>query len=72
MRAGLLERDSIVNMADIIEGAEPGRQNDDQIFLYSVGGMPVEDVAWATEVYRTALDKGIGTTLNLWESPALA
>ena len=72
MRAGLLERESIVDMADIIEGAEPGRQNDDQIFLYSVGGMPVEDVAWATEVHRTALEKDIGTKLNLWESPALA
>lgn len=72
LRAGLLERDSIVDMADIMEGAEPGRQNDDQIFLYSVGNKPVEDLAWATEVYRTALDTGIGTKLNLWESPALA
>lgn len=72
MRAGLLERESIVDMADIIEDAAPGRQDDDQIFLYSVGGMPVEDVAWATEVYRNAVDKGIGTKLNLWDAPNLA
>ena len=40
--------------------------------LLSVGGMPVEDVAWATTVYRTAVEHGIGTPLNLWERPALA
>jgi ornithine cyclodeaminase len=36
-----------------------------------VGGMPVEDVAWGTIVYRNALEKGIGTKLNLWETPDL-
>ena len=59
-------------MADIIEDAAPGRQDNEQIFLYSVGGMPVEDVAWATEVYRNAVEKGIGTKLNLWDAPNLA
>lgn len=48
------------------------RKHDTEIVLYSAGGMPVEDVAWATEVYRTALERGIGIKLNLWESPALA
>lgn len=37
-----------------------------------LGGMPVEDIAWATEVYRNAVDKGIGTKLNLWDAPNLA
>lgn len=72
MGAGLLERGSIVDMADIIEDAAPGRQDNEQIFLYSVGCMPVEDVASATEVYRNAVEKGIGTKLNLWDAPNLA
>lgn len=37
-----------------------------------LGGMPVEDIAWATEVYRNTVDKGIGTKLNLWDAPNLA
>lgn len=48
----------------------PGRRGDDEIIVYSVGGMPVEDVAWACEVYENARERGIGTTLNFWEAPA--
>ncbi|WP_272879008.1 hypothetical protein [Rothia nasimurium] len=40
--------------------------------VYSVGGMPIEDVAWATVVYRKAVQKGIGTVLNLWDVPAMS
>lgn len=70
--AGTLPFERIEEIADVATGALPGRRSDEEIILYSAGGMPVEDVAWATEVYRTALDKGIGVKLNLWESPALA
>lgn len=71
-RAGSLDSDDIVEMADIITGDRPKHRIDDEIVLYSAGGMPVEDVAWATEVYQTALEKGIGTKLNLWDAPTLA
>jgi ornithine cyclodeaminase len=37
-----------------------------------VGGLPVEDVAWGTIIYRNALANGIGTKLNLWDKPNLA
>ena len=46
--------------------------NMDEIIIMSVGGMPVEDVAWGTVVYRNALAKGIGVKLNLWETPVLS
>ena len=52
-------------------GAAPGRQNDEEIIMLSVGGMPVEDVAWGTYVYRNAIERGIGVKLNLWEEPVL-
>ena len=59
------------NIGAIANGKVPGRESDDQIILYSVGGMPVEDVAWGKTVYETALEKGIGTKLNLWDAPYL-
>jgi N-[(2S)-2-amino-2-carboxyethyl]-L-glutamate dehydrogenase len=40
--------------------------------MLSVGGMPVEDVAWATVVYRNAIEKGIGVSLNLWDKPMMS
>ncbi len=68
---GTLPKERLVNIGDIAAGRAPGRENDEQIFCYSIGGMPVEDVAWAYDVYHNALDKGIGTKLNLWEAPVL-
>ncbi|NIF22173.1 tyramine oxidase subunit B [Candidatus Pantoea multigeneris] len=66
---GKLTRDDLEDIGKIVYGAAPGRTNDEEIIIMSVGGMPVEDVAWGTKVYRKALGKGIGVKLNLWESP---
>jgi ornithine cyclodeaminase/alanine dehydrogenase-like protein (mu-crystallin family) len=72
VRDGRMSPEQFEDIGEIIQGLTPGRASDDEVFIYSVGGMPVEDVAWATKVYRNALRDGIGTKLNLWETPALA
>lgn len=66
-----LEKSRMENIGAILNGKLPGRESDDQIIIYSIGGMPVEDVAWGKTVYENALAKGIGTRLNLWEKPYL-
>jgi ornithine cyclodeaminase len=66
-----MQLDEVEDIGKIIAGAAPGRKNDEEIIIMSVGGMPVEDVAWGTVVYRNAIEKGIGVTLNLWETPVL-
>ena len=58
-------------MGGILVGDQKGRDNEDQIIVYAVGGMPVEDVAWAYDVYQRALEMGVGTKLNLWNEPEL-
>ncbi|MBB3859369.1 ornithine cyclodeaminase [Novosphingobium hassiacum] len=68
---GRIPRDSLEDLGRIVSGDAPGRRNDDEIIMLSVGGMAVEDVAWGTHVYRRALAEGIGTRLNLWNEPAL-
>lgn len=69
---GRMTPEQFEDIGEIIAGATPGRTNDDEIFIYSVGGMPVEDVAWATQIYRNAVREGIGQKLKLWDTPALA
>lgn len=69
---GKISREDIIDIADIIEGKVPGRESEDDIIVYSVGGMPVEDVAWGTVLYRNAIEKGIGTELQLWKKPDMA
>ena len=68
---GKMTRDALEDLGAICAGEAPGRQSDDEIIILSVGGMPIEDVAWGTVVYRNAVEKGIGTKLNLWDEPAL-
>lgn len=68
---GKLTLEQLEDLGKIVSGDAPGRQNDDEIIIMSVGGMPVEDVAWATVIYRNAMEKGIGVKLNLWDEPVL-
>lgn len=69
---GRMTREQMEDLALIVTGQLPGRRDDEEIVLMSVGGMPVEDVAWGTAVYRRAVQRGIGTPLNLWDMPVLA
>ncbi|MCG9554777.1 tyramine oxidase subunit B [Vibrio sp. Isolate31] len=68
---GKLTLNDLQDLGAIVAGDTFARQNDDEIIILSVGGMPVEDVAWATKIYRNAVDKGIGVSLNLWDQPVL-
>ena len=68
---GKLEKSRMEDMGAILNGEVPGRANDDQIILYSIGGMPIEDVAWGTTIYRKAKAEGIGTGLKIWDKPYL-
>ncbi len=66
-----INRNDISDMGGILLGEQKGRENENQIIIYAVGGMPVEDVAWAHDIYLNALKCGIGTKLNLWDKSAL-
>ncbi|MDR0819523.1 MAG: ornithine cyclodeaminase [Oscillospiraceae bacterium] len=72
MRDGKIKREDIIDLGDVINGVKPAREFENQIVINSVGGMPVEDLAWGLTVYNNAVAKGLGTSLNLWDTPALA
>ena len=72
LHEGRIQREDIVDIADIINKKHPGRESDDEIIVYSVGGMPVEDIDWGGTVYRNALKEGIGVELPLWDQPDMA
>ncbi len=69
---GLIQASDIIDITDVIQGKHAGRESDDEIIVYSVGGMPVEDIAWGGTVYRNAVAKGIGVKLPLWDQPEMA
>ena len=67
-----IKREEIIDVADVITGVHQGRESDEERIIYSVGGMPVEDIAWGETVYKNALKMGIGIKLPLWDTPDLA
>lgn len=69
---GKMKKENIDDLGDVLTGKIPVHRKENEIIIYSIGGMPIEDVAWGTIIYRNALKKGIGTKLNLWKEPYLA
>ena len=69
---GRIERSEVTELGEILLGEKPGRKSEDEIIMVSVGGMPILDVGWGYECYCKAKEKGIGTSLNLWEKPYLS
>lgn len=68
---GKMKPEQIDDLGDVLLGNIPVHRKEDEIVIYSVGGMPTEDVAWGSMVYRNALKNGIGTKLNLWDAPKM-
>lgn len=68
---GRILRESITEIGEIIAKEKSGRDSEEQILLYAVGGMPIEDVAWGYDIYMNAMEKGIGTKLKVWDISAL-
>ncbi|MBL8928113.1 MAG: hypothetical protein JNM77_18055 [Pseudonocardia sp.] len=72
---GLIDRGALpalrdsVDLGNVILGNRPGRTDDAQRTLFVASGMAVFDVGWGYDLYRTALEKGIGQRLTLWDQP---
>ncbi|HHX69995.1 MAG TPA: ornithine cyclodeaminase [Gallicola sp.] len=64
---GRMTDEIIMDIGDVINGKVPARESEDDVIIFALGGQPVYDVAWGYRVYQNALEKGIGTKLNLWE-----
>lgn len=64
---GLISRDSIDHLGEIIRGKKPARKSEDEIIFVAIEGMPIEDIAWGSEVYKNAIENGIGQQLKVWD-----
>ncbi|WP_159885896.1 2,3-diaminopropionate biosynthesis protein SbnB [Paenibacillus puerhi] len=53
-------------LGELVIGAKPGREKDDEIIILNPMGMAIEDIACARRIYAEALKEGIGTRLPLY------
>jgi ornithine cyclodeaminase len=65
LREGLIARDDIVEIGEVIGGRARGRTTDEQITLYKSVGVAVQDAAAASLVIGAAKAKGIGRQIDL-------
>ncbi|HEU4506922.1 MAG TPA: ornithine cyclodeaminase family protein [Pyrinomonadaceae bacterium] len=52
-------------LGEVIAGIKPGRTSPDEIIIFDSTGMALQDVIAASTVYKNAVEKGIGRTVNL-------
>jgi ornithine cyclodeaminase/alanine dehydrogenase-like protein (mu-crystallin family) len=64
-REGALARDSIAEIAELVSGARPGRQSDEEITYYKSIGVPIQDLVTAQHIERRAVARGMGTVLDI-------
>jgi ornithine cyclodeaminase/alanine dehydrogenase-like protein (mu-crystallin family) len=67
--AGVLDEGEVVPLGAILAGSHPGRTTQEQRIVVSPVGLGIEDVAWATAVFRRASELRIGVTQRLWQEP---
>ena len=69
IEAGKIKEKDIRSLGPIAAGKTPGRRSEKERFILIIGGLPIEDAAWAYTVYQDALKMGIGQKLTLWNAP---
>jgi ornithine cyclodeaminase len=65
----IISDDRLTQIGAIVTGRHPGRRGADEVILFSPLGMGMNDVINAKRIYDTARERGVGTTLKLWDSP---
>lgn len=62
VRAGLLTEESLhAELAEVLVGAKPGREREDERILFWHRGLGTTDVALAHMIWRRAVEEGLGT-----------
>ncbi|MHB8411914.1 MAG: ornithine cyclodeaminase family protein [Candidatus Acidiferrales bacterium] len=58
----------VKELSDLIAGRVAGRASREEITLFKSNGIAIEDVVTAGRIYELALQRGIGSSVELWES----
>ena len=53
----------------VVVGDRPGRESDDEIIYVNTVGLGVQDVALGSLLLANAREKGLGTTVKMWDEP---
>jgi ornithine cyclodeaminase/alanine dehydrogenase-like protein (mu-crystallin family) len=70
LAAGAMSRDAVhAELPDLVTGRRPGRETSGEITVFDSTGVATEDAAAALLVYRRALERDVGSLLDLDGEP---
>jgi len=61
----VIEATQVAEIAEIVAGHRPGRENPDEITFFKSIGVPVQDLVTAQHIERRAIEEGIGTLVEI-------
>ncbi|HEY7245704.1 MAG TPA: ornithine cyclodeaminase family protein [Xanthobacteraceae bacterium] len=62
---GVVRREQIAELAEVISGERPGRERDDEITVYKSIGVPIQDLVTAQHIAQRAAQLGLGTEVEI-------
>lgn len=65
IREGILEREQVAEIAQILSGARPGRRSPEDIVVYKSSGVPIQDLVTAQHIERRAQERRVGVEIDL-------
>jgi len=65
IREGILSRDDIAQLSEIISGERRGRQSADDIIVYKSSGVPIQDIVTAQYIQQQAEKAGVGVLIDI-------
>lgn len=69
VKEGKMKKEDISNLGSIIESDNKHNFDSKKNTVFIPFGMAVEDIAWGYNVYKRAVELGIGQQLTLWDKP---
>lgn len=67
VQQGKIAEADIWSLSNIVCGNKPGRENNDEITMFSSRGMGAHDIMIGDYLYKEAVKKGLGQKLTLWD-----
>ena len=61
LNAGVLDKEGIWRIGDVVAGLKPGREDDSEITVFESDGTHIQSAAVVHLIYRKALELGLGT-----------
>ena len=62
---GVIRREQVSELAEVITGEKPARERDDEITVYKSIGVPIQDLVTAQHIAQCAAQLGLGTEIDI-------